>query len=209
MAGDCLCACYVCLFLRLISEVGPAARVWEVRSEWSKYELVLWILVNYHGLFAPDNDRPGLAKTASLYVRRKWALPQTLSANRRKHRTSDEMGNYLTQQSHLPSRSLRSGQMSHDGGKILFIPTLDNHLLSPFVSSSPTAKCNVGIPQKLHGVEKMITVFCWIKLPAMKRWWGRQGRHNKCYMASDPKYTQILILILVTITDILHPEHQS
>ena len=89
MAGDCLCACYVCLFLRLISEVGPAARVWEVRSEWSKYELVLWILVNYHGLFAPDNDRPGLAKTASLYVRRKWALPQTLSANRRKHRTSD------------------------------------------------------------------------------------------------------------------------
>ena len=81
MAGDCLCACYVCLFLRLISEVGPAARVWEVRSEWSKYELVLWILVNYHGLFAPDNGRPDLAKTDSLYVRRKWAQPQALSVN--------------------------------------------------------------------------------------------------------------------------------
>lgn len=136
---------------------------------------------------------------------------QTKTQNRRCCGGWHEMGNYLTQQSHLPSRSLRTGQMSHDGGKILFIPTLDNHLLSPFVSSSPTAKCNVGIPQKLHGVEKMITVFCWIKLPAMKRWWGRQGRHNKCYMASDPKYTQILILrlILVTITDILHPEHQS
>ena len=61
----------------------------EARSESSKYELVLWILVNYHCLFAWDNDRPGLAKTASLYVRRKWALPQTLSANRRKHSIAD------------------------------------------------------------------------------------------------------------------------
>ena len=46
-------------------------------------------MVNYHGLFAPDNGRPDLAKTASLYVRRKWALPQTLLVNRRKHRNTD------------------------------------------------------------------------------------------------------------------------
>ena len=41
---------------------------------------------------------------------------------------------------------------------------------------------------------------------AVMRWWG-QGRHNKCYMASDLKYTQILALrlILVTITDIQTP----
>ena len=188
----------------------------EARSESSKYELVLWILVNYHGLFASDNDRPGLAKTASLYVRRKWALPQTLSANRRKHRIADTgdavMRSVIISLNSQIYAAVAGGLAKWAMmGKILRIPTLDNNILSPFVSSSPTAKCNVGIPQKLHGAEKMITVFCWIKLPAMKRWWGRQGRHNKCYMASDPKYTQILILrlILVTITDILHPEHQS
>ena len=87
-------------------------------SEWSKYELVLWILVNYHGLFAWDNDRPGLAKTASLYVRRKWALPQTLSVNRRKHRNTDAeaavMRSVIISQSNIRSKA-EAGQTSNDG----------------------------------------------------------------------------------------------
>ena len=189
----------------------------EARSEWSKYELVLWILVNYHGLFAWDNDRPGLAKTASLYVRRKWALPQTLSANRRKHRIADAgaavMRSLIISLNSQIYAAVAGGLAKWQWWVKSF---LYQHLIIIFchrlsVLLPQQNKCNVGIPQKLHGAEKMITVFCWIKLPAMKRWWGRQGLHNKCYMASDPKYTQILILrlILVTITDILHPEHQS